>query len=365
MLLLNAAMGHAIQKNFEIHILMCSSTVDSPADQHDDASYALGTRVLSELGRGAPIEIYDENGGVFFRSIHDVTSISGDWVRIVLSNERLAYIGFDANCAVVLRLPSISDLEELVYSPVISQDLRDKCSFVEQTRIERIVPKLMRMSRVIPAAICSSAPIQNVLSFDICAIEHFLCLQPKIYLASSTILELTDVGLVKVLVFKEYLMNKTHIAVALGNLSDAPLIRIHSSCFFGDAMGSAMCDCGPQLRECFSRMKKGNFLLLYIDHEGRDIGLVNKTLAYNLQKLGHDTMTANRILGFAEDERSFFSVVEILKIMQIKSCRLLTNNKNKINSIADLGVDVLGQVSMEMFATEHNKRYLQEKYGVI
>jgi GTP cyclohydrolase II len=140
------------------------------------------------------------------------------------------------------------------------------------------------------------------------------------------------------------------------------LCRIHSECFTGDLLGSLRCDCGSQLQEALRLMgEAGHGVLLYLAHEGRGIGLINKLRAYQLQDAGLDTLDANRQLGFEPDERSFKAAAVMLRHLQIERVRLLTNNPAKVDRLSEAGIQVIERVPHAMAANRHNQAYLETK----
>lgn len=155
-----------------------------------------------------------------------------------------------------------------------------------------------------------------------------------------------------------------HYAIEIGkpSRSGAVLARLHSACFTGDLLGSLKCDCGPQLRGALSQMgHEGDGLLLYLNQEGRGIGLANKMRAYSLQDQGFDTVEANHRLGFEDDERDFRIGSEILKTLGFSKVRLLTNNPGKIEMMRSQGIDVVERVPLQVGRTQHNEEYLRIK----
>jgi GTP cyclohydrolase II len=140
------------------------------------------------------------------------------------------------------------------------------------------------------------------------------------------------------------------------------LCRIHSECFTGDLLGSLRCDCGSQLQEALRLIgQAGHGVLLYLADEGRGIGLINKLRAYQLQDEGHDTLDANRQLGFEADERSFQHAVVMLRHLRIQRVRLLTNNPAKVDRLIEGGIEVTERVPHAMAANQHNQAYLETK----
>jgi 3,4-dihydroxy 2-butanone 4-phosphate synthase/GTP cyclohydrolase II len=155
-----------------------------------------------------------------------------------------------------------------------------------------------------------------------------------------------------------------HIALVFGNVSDRPktLVRMHSKCLTGDVFHSARCDCGWQLDSAMQMIaKEGAGVVVYLDQEGRGIGLLNKLKAYELQDAGHDTVEANERLGFAPDLRNYGIGAQILMDLGLKSIRVLTNNPRKIVGLDGYGLEVHERVPIEQPHNEENRAYLQVK----
>ena len=158
---------------------------------------------------------------------------------------------------------------------------------------------------------------------------------------------------------------KEHYAVII-NKSNAdknvPIVRIHSSCFTGDLLTSLSCDCGDQLHNAISYINKHGFgIVIYLQQEGRSIGLINKLRAYNLQAQGFDTVEANHILGFEDDERSFEGAISILKHLNISKIKLLSNNPRKASALKQHNIEVSEIIPHQTKITEHNSAYLSTK----
>ena len=155
-----------------------------------------------------------------------------------------------------------------------------------------------------------------------------------------------------------------HYAIEIGRPSrDAPVLaRLHSACFTGDVLGSLKCDCGPHLRGALAQMgAEGAGVLLYLNQEGRGIGLANKMRAYSLQDQGFDTVEANHRLGFEDDERDFRIGAQILQAMGFSAVRLLTNNPRKIAMMQAHGIAVTERVPLKVGETAQNRGYLATK----
>jgi len=159
--------------------------------------------------------------------------------------------------------------------------------------------------------------------------------------------------------FKETLSGKEHLAIFSKNLKDTPLVRVHSECLTGDALGSLKCDCGEQLEYALNKIYKEDGVILYLRQEGRDIGLLNKVNAYNLQDKGLDTIEANHQLGFESDLRRYEIAEYILKHLGIDKIRLLTNNPRKLNEIKS--VEIIERVPIIIDSNRYNENYLEVK----
>ena len=167
----------------------------------------------------------------------------------------------------------------------------------------------------------------------------------------------TKYGTFKIQTFKEH--HKEHLVVFTDNLSDTPIIRVHSECLTGDALGSLKCDCGDQLDTALELIAKEGGMVLYLRQEGRNIGLLNKVNAYALQDKGFDTVAANHQLGFPADARSYEIVHDILKYYDIHRIKLLTNNPEKIKSLQ--AIEIVERLPIIVKTNKHNEDYLQVK----
>jgi GTP cyclohydrolase II len=159
-----------------------------------------------------------------------------------------------------------------------------------------------------------------------------------------------------------------HMAILVGDPAGdpasgiAPLVRLHSECFTGDLLGSLRCDCGPQLRGAILRMaEEGAGAVLYLSQEGRGIGLINKLRAYTLQDNGLDTLDANRALGWQADERNFQIAAAMLRALGMPRIRLLTNNPEKLASLAACGIEIAARVPHAFQPNGVNNAYLSTK----
>jgi len=168
-------------------------------------------------------------------------------------------------------------------------------------------------------------------------------------------------GTFKIQAFKEPDTHKEHLAVFTENLHEleTPIVRVHSECLTGDAIGSVKCDCGEQLDFALSLIAREGGLVIYHRQEGRNIGLLNKVNAYALQDQGLDTVAANHQLGFRADERTYEVVEFILHHLGIRKLKLLTNNPAKMESLAD--IKIVERLPIRIEPNPHNEAYLKTK----
>jgi 3,4-dihydroxy 2-butanone 4-phosphate synthase / GTP cyclohydrolase II len=174
----------------------------------------------------------------------------------------------------------------------------------------------------------------------------------------------TEYGEFQVNAYESLLDGETHVALVRGDLGDGTgvMVRVHSKCLTGDVFHSARCDCGSQLEAAMQRIgAEGRGVLLYLNQEGRGIGLANKIRAYALQDRGRDTVEANLELGFEEDLRDYGIGAQILRDLGVRRVRLLTNNPRKVRGLEAYGVDVVERLPLEVPARSGNIAYLRTK----
>lgn len=174
----------------------------------------------------------------------------------------------------------------------------------------------------------------------------------------------TEWGKFELVAYKQRVTGETHLALIKGKWEkDEPvLVRVHSSCMTGDIFGSCRCDCGPQLHAAMELVEReGKGVVLYMNQEGRGIGLLNKLKAYKLQESGLDTVQANIELGFKMDERDYGIGAQILRDLDVTKLRLISNNPRKRAGLMGYGLEVVENVPLEMDPNPHNQNYLETK----
>ncbi|MBI4406298.1 bifunctional 3,4-dihydroxy-2-butanone-4-phosphate synthase/GTP cyclohydrolase II [Candidatus Micrarchaeota archaeon] len=173
----------------------------------------------------------------------------------------------------------------------------------------------------------------------------------------------TRFGTFELFVYHNSIDSSEHVALVNGEWeeNEAVLVRVHSSCLTGDALESRRCDCGAQLRQAMEVIARQKGILLYLQQEGRGIGLTSKIIAYNLQERGLDTVEANEVLGYKPDLRDYGIGAQILRDLGVKKMKLLTNNPSKISGIKGYGLEVVENIGIKTGENEHNEGYLKTK----
>ena len=174
----------------------------------------------------------------------------------------------------------------------------------------------------------------------------------------------TDYGDFKMKAFKQTTNGQLHLAIYKGEweADEDVLVRVHSSCMTGDIFGSCRCDCGPQLQTALKKIEtEGKGILVYMNQEGRGIGLLGKLKAYELQEKGRDTVEANTELGFNADDRDYGVGAQILRAMKVSKIRLLSNNPKKRVGLIGYGIEITESVALEIDSNIHNEFYLKTK----
>ncbi|MEY3236830.1 MAG: hypothetical protein RI883_931 [Bacteroidota bacterium] len=174
----------------------------------------------------------------------------------------------------------------------------------------------------------------------------------------------TTHGDFQLIAFKEINSDQEHLALTKGSWEkdETVLVRVHSSCITGDIFGSCRCDCGPQLHKAMEMIEaEGKGVIVYMNQEGRGIGLLNKLKAYKLQEEGYDTLEANIKLGFKGDERDYGIGAQIIRSLGVSKMRLMSNNPTKRTGLVGYGLEITENISLEIASNIHNELYLQTK----
>ena len=281
----------------------------------------------------------------------------GDLARLVLPK--------DADAAWVMAVSDpATDLRHPMLGPFESERGGD-------ASLHRTALRLVKSARLLPAAVVTLvddpariAAQEGLTTLEAAAADDAMGrLSPmRDVIAGRVPTAVSDAG--RVHVFRPDDGGEEHYAIEVGRPDRAApvLVRLHSACFTGDVLGSLKCDCGSQLHTALHQMgAEGAGILLYLNQEGRGIGLANKMRAYSLQDEGFDTVEANHRLGFEDDERDFRIGATILKSMGVRAVRLMTNNPAKVAMLTACGLDVTERVPLKVGRNPLNKDYLDAK----
>lgn len=281
---------------------------------------------VSRPGHIMPLRAVD--GGVRERDGH--TEAAVDLLKLAGLTPVAAISEIVADDGEMMRLPGLIELGAREGIPVIT--IKALIEYMEETECGTVV-------------------------LPVVAVEE----SPRVSFEVETTLP-TVHGTFRVRAYRDRTTGADHVALISGEPTNGALIRVHSECLTGEAMGSLKCECGPQLRSSLERIRLNGGIVIYLrGHEGRGIGLINKLRAYRLQEDGLDTLDANLALGLPADARDYGAATGILKDMGISAVRLLSNNPEKARQLEERGITVLENVPLIVGLGELNEGYLDTK----
>ncbi|WP_444999480.1 GTP cyclohydrolase II [Halomonas mongoliensis] len=354
-------------------------------------------RAIFDLRRGLPVLVVANETRVLVQAIEGAAEaavsrlgeLAGTTPALVLSRHRLAILGAADDAEARLPLPEGQvqrRLEALAFGAMPAASLGqaglDECCAVleEAGPADLAALALMRRALLIPSALVArvaeardAAVTQAVADGTLLTVEAeqaARCLDGAggmLRRVSEARIPLVDAFDCRFILFREPDGLREHVAVVIGDpaleAAAVPVpLRLHSACLTGDLFGSLRCDCGEQLRNAVAEIEAlGGGVLLYLAQEGRGIGLANKLRAYTLQDGGLDTLDADQILGFGEDERRYGVAVDMLDALGIRRVQLMTNNPLKMAALAQGGIEVVERQALYGTLNDHNHRYLSAK----
>ncbi len=231
------------------------------------------------------------------------------------------------------------------------------CEIVGQNGKMAKLPELVKISKILGIKIISTLDLIKYLRKN-----PLPSLDDKEIIKTATSAIPTKYGNFQLSVYKSVIDNKEQVALVKGGIKDTTLLRIHSQCLTGDTLLSLRCDCRAQLHQSMKLINKfGSGVILYLNQEGRGIGLTNKIKSYALQDQGFDTVDANKSLGFPVDARQYKVAAEILNDLGILKVNLLTNNPDKEKQLTKFGIEIIKTTPLEVKPNKVNKNYLTTK----
>jgi GTP cyclohydrolase II len=289
--------------------------------------------------------------------------------RLVVSARRARALGLDGAEPVAIPLTGSEDIE-IIETLVADVEARRPLTTEPAGAPAKAAIMLAKLAQRLPALLVakadgSSAPAEPpMVAVEGDAIARFRrSLRQSLTIASEAQVPLHGGHATRFVVFRDAIGGSS-VAVVVGkpDFSKPVPVRLHSACLTGDVFGSRRCDCGDQLKLALTRLDEaGGGVILYLEQEGRGLGLVNKMRAYRLQDEGLDTVDANTTLGFDDDERDYGIAARMLEMLGCTRVRLLTNNPAKLDSLSSAGIEVTGRLPLYTPINADNRRYLTAK----
>ena len=363
---------------------MSSHPRDLPNPLISEADRA--ARALSELRRGAPVLLLGADTAALVAAAEVVDplrlsalrSLTNTPGRLSITAARAATLkarAYDGDVARI-RLRTDQTAAELRAIADPALDLENPLLGPHETeregdaQLDRAALKLCKLALLLPAAMVWPMA-DKAAALEIARLNELVSLAPTLLQKDSSWREVVAANLpiavaenARLHVFRRGVWDDEHYALEIGDpdRSEPVLTRLHSACVTGDLFGSLKCDCGPQLQGALAAMgAAGGGVLIYLQQEGRGIGLANKMRAYRLQDQGFDTVEANHRLGFEDDERMLRDGGDILRALGFTKARLMTNNPNKLEALTSAGVEVVERVPLVIPSNPKNEKYLQVK----
>ena len=336
-------------------------------------------RGLTEFRAGRPLMIVASRGplltlpveGLDARRLAAFTELGGSKrPRLVLTARRACAIGQDVAQPISLDLPFGVDAKT-VLALAGDIDVVNPLAWTPAGDAEQAGVELAKLAQLVPAVLAADVPAERMpglsplaITIEAGAVAGFRqALAQSLSIASVANVPLGAGEHARFVVFRDSL-GDTSTAVIVGSpdLSRPVRVRIHSACLTGDVFGSRRCDCGDQLHLALARLHEaGGGIILYLAQEGRGLGLANKMRAYALQDAGLDTVDANTMLGFDDDERDYRIASRMLRLLGCTQVLLLTNNPAKLDGLAQTGIAIAGRIPLEAVINAHNHRYMAAK----
>jgi GTP cyclohydrolase II len=292
--------------------------------------------------------------------------------KLIVTARRACALGIDAGGPMMLPLPDRDD-PDAIYSLVADADPdpvdadtakpADGCAAaaaIELAKLAQRLPALM-VAETTSAGVLIDPPLVPVAAEAIMKFRHDAV--HSLEIAGEAKVPLQGGIATRFVVFRDAVGGGS-VAVIVGapDFSKPVPVRLHSACLTGDVFGSSRCDCGDQLRLALTRLKEeGGGVILYLEQEGRGLGLANKIRAYALQDAGLDTVDANTTLGFDDDERDYGVAARMLQMLGCTRVLLMTNNPTKLEGLIEAGIEVSGRKALQAPINVHNRRYLTAK----
>ena len=334
-------------------------------------------RALAEFRSGRPVLVANPEGIVLAMPVDGIDDARLEAFRklcapaaahLVVTSQRARALGLDVSGPVAVALDDGEDAAAIVR---LSADAGDErvLALLPASRAADAAIDLAKLAHRLPALLMADAPTVNeggppFITVRAEAITMFRrkAIESLVVAAEANVpLSVGVQG--RFVVFRDAIGGSS-VAVIVGrpDFKEPMPVRLHSACLTGDVFGSRRCDCGDQLRLALTRLdEQGGGIIIYLEQEGRGLGLANKMRTYELQDVGLDTIDANAALGFDDDERDYGVAARMLQILGCRRVRLLTNNPTKLDGLVRAGIEVVGRIPLHGPVNPDNRRYLTAK----
>jgi GTP cyclohydrolase II len=334
---------------------------------------------LAEFRSGRPVLITREGEALLVMPVDGLTDGGLAWFRhlsaptrpyLLVSARRARALGLEAVGPTGLAIGDLHDAGALYALAADAHPVR-RLEAAAAGDAAAAAIELAKLAQRLPALLVGDGQTATVkvcnptlVSVDARAVAQFRrAAIDSLEIATEAMIPLNGGSLARFVIFRDG-TGGTPVAVVVGkpDLAQPVAVRLHSACLTGDVFGSRRCDCGDQLRLALPQLEgHGGGIILYLEQEGRGLGLVNKIRTYQLQDAGLDTVDANTVLGFDDDERDYGAAVRMLQMLGCTRVRLLTNNPAKLDGLSQAGIDVSGRVPLQGPINPDNRRYLTAK----
>ena len=343
----------------------------------DDPEYVGVERGLTEFRAGRPVVIRALGRGYLVLPVDGLDAgrfaiflrlCAPDLPQLVITPRRARAMDIDAAGPLAMRLPA-ADLE--VISALVSQ-VHNDCTIPARPAAPALAAalELAKLAQRLPAVLAIEPPPASdaifdppVVVVDAAAVGGFRRVATRsVSIVGEAAVQLEAGMPARFLVFRSPLGDSTAVVIGKPDFAAPVPVRLHSACLTGDVFGSRRCDCGDQLRLALAQLAAaGGGIILYLDQEGRGLGLANKMRAYRLQDAGFDTVDADMSLGFDDDERDYGIAARMLELLGCTRVELLTNNPAKVDGLAQYGIEISARRPLVAPVNGDNRRYLTTK----
>lgn len=342
-----------------------------------DAEQVAVERGLNEFRSERPIIMTSKNDVAVVMPVDGLTEerlgayrtlCGGAPSRLVISSRRARALGVESATPVGIAIGDLHTAAAIFALASDTQTMRH-VDVVPAGEVAEGAVMLAKLAQRLPALLiadghAAAASDLSLVTVDADAVAGFRAASiAALTLAAEATIPLAGDISARFVIFRDHTGGTpTAIVVGRPNFAEPVAVRLHSSCLTGDVFGSRRCDCGDQLRLALTQLSQhGGGVVLYLEQEGRGLGLANKIRTYRLQDAGLDTVDANTVLGFDDDERDYGVAVRMLQMIGCTRVRLLTNNPSKLDGLAEAGIDVSGRVPLQGPINPDNRRYLTAK----